>query len=298
MFDKVIAFGDSFVSGDELSQELIPDLIDQVKQFWGTSSSISNLGDLETTRTDITYTKHKEWRSGILEKFYFGAAIAKTKSYSGLVATHYNAEYHNYAYPGYSMTGIYSSIIKNLDVITENSLVIVGLTFSDRITRFKPYYVECEPGRNFSKDKNHGRYIELDVEYGNDIITKLLWTQSIIESIKNVIKCKRLIFVDPVNIYRENNDLENFNYFTTQRIIENYIAMNTVDDEKVDTIVDTHTDIIEYLTNYYNDEIFPFTFAHSINTLLKENKKVKCILGHPSYAVHKDFTEKYLIPAL
>lgn len=298
MFDRVVAFGDSFVSGDELSQELLPDLEEAVKSFWGEKSKISILGDLQHTDKNIPYDHWKRWRSEILEKYDPKAEQAKHMSYAGQLASHYNAEYYNFSYAGYSMSGIYASVINNRHLITPDSLVIIGITFSDRITRFLPHHMECEPGRNFSKNKNHERYIELDIEYGNDIITRLLTVQSIIESIKNVVGSQHIIFVDPVNIYRENNDITDFKYFTVNRVVQNYVSMNTVDDSDVENILHTHSKVIDYLTDYFNNELFPYTFAHSINKLIQQNKKVKCVLGHPSYEVHKDFTENYLIPEL
>lgn len=296
MYDKVIAFGDSFVSGDELSQELIPNLQQEVINFFGVDMEIH--GDVKLPEKKFSYADYNRWRSTVLEKYDPGAETAKKLSYAGQIADHYNAEFYNFAYPGFSMSSIYATVIKNLSLITPDSLVIVGLTFPDRITRFRPYYIECEPGRRFSKNKDHAKYIELDVEYGNDIITRLMWVQTIIESIKSIVKCKRIIFIDPVNIYRENPEIEKFQYFTVDRIVENHINMETIDDSIIEDIISTHLDIITYLKEYFNRELFPYTFAHSIERLLKTNQKVKCILGHPSYIVHRDFVENCLIPEL
>ena len=55
-------------------------------------------------------------------------------------------------------------------------------------------------------------------------------------------------------------------------------------------------ELTESMQRYFNETFMPYTLSHSIANVYDESKYYRCVLTHPNWRVHEDFSKKYLTP--
>lgn len=292
MIKKIIVFGDSYMYGTELPQDDsdIKPRIEKIVEGMPrdpisgaipirmlNSVHFDALWDIELSTPDYEYRCHRY-------------------SIGGILTQHYGIEtYKNYAWAGYSNTAIMSEIIEHLGEIGPDTLVIVGLTYPSRTTRLNEPtdYGKTKSFNNFSslaKNKDHRKFIELAFEYDDDMLTKYLNVINFISFIDNVLSGVPHIIIDPINIFRENNELNG-------KILNGWNFDNKIEN----TIIDHGDEIrkpelVKYAQQFFNSNLFPYTFNHSILHAKTSNYYGRSYLGHPSRKAHQHFANEYLIP--
>jgi len=125
LIDKLAVFGDSFSFGSELYQDVMDreKVIDYLQQHANTTLRINANGSIN--KSDVTRLLYNKWYDIESDKESF----CHSQSYGGHIAKHFDIEYANYSFPGYSIEAIYSELLIALrhDKIDESTIVIVGL---------------------------------------------------------------------------------------------------------------------------------------------------------------------------
>lgn len=292
MIKKLVVFGDSYMYGTELPQD-DPDLYPKIENIVADlprdpvsgaipigllrSSHFDALWNLEMSTPDYEYRCHNYSIGGIIKR-HLGLEV-----------------YNNYAWAGYSNEATMVELIKNRGLIDNETLVIVGITFPTRTTRLNEEtgYNKIRTFNNFSslsKNKDHEKFIELSFKYDNDIMTKCLQVINFISFVKRELNGIPHIIIDPVNIFRDNPDLNGM-------IVDGWILENTVKNyilKQGDNIF--HPELVDYAQNFFNDNLFPFTFNHSISHAKQNGYYGRALLGHPSKKAQEHYASNYLIP--
>jgi hypothetical protein len=183
---KIITFGDSFTAGDELLQDTyMEDILEIVKSHSHIKVSEGGKADYSSEKEKLKF--HKEISKFMLDKcgdrwteydrqFEF--------TYSSLLAKRLGVEVVNYSKGGNSNIGIYDNVVNCLETIDSSTLLLIGSSFLGRKTRNFPQsgasnwtpiqqhlwhyktYLPFTPRPG--KEAEHEKYVELDVEFGDD----------------------------------------------------------------------------------------------------------------------------------
>jgi len=307
MIDSMMVFGCSYMKGTELTQKYIEDI-----DVWAKKTFDKSLSSDGSIRLRERYFKDhliyhdiersdKDWQKKCeqLTCTYQSAQQLKIKKYS------------NYAVGGYSNTAIASEVLARMNQITDNTLVIVGLSYPFRSTRLNDLWDEHtdHPKHQCSSTLHTARTLtDYDPEKGleilrsiDDIPARYVQALSIITLLKSLIK--NLIIIDAISFFREVPDCvghEIFNH-TDPDVAEICLPLNTVSGHIVRDADDRQTnnipDLAYTLQTHFNDKVMPYTFAHSMcNVHANEGGYYRCVLSHPNWRVHEDFSKKYLTP--
>lgn len=292
MITKLLTFGDSYMYGTELPQDdadlkhriehIVKDLprdkisgavpVELLK-----GSHFDALWDIEMQTADYEERCHSYCISGIISRHF------KFSSYK------------NYAWAGYSNDAIMSELILHKNDISSDTLVIVGLTFPYRTTKLneRTGYDKIRTHNNYAphnKSKLHKQYIELSDMYGDDMLIKYLHVKNHIIAIKQILKDVPHIIIDPVNIYRENPELN-------LKLLDDWFLDDTVE-RAIQKMGDNiyYQSIVKDLQDFFNDNTFAYTMNHSLLHAKENNAYGRALLGHPSRYSHEHFANEYLIP--
>lgn len=292
MITKLVTFGDSYMYGTELPQD-DPDL-----KF-----------KLETIVQDLPRDKISgAVPVNLLKSTHFDALWdieMKTADYeerchrysiSGIISKYFNFDtYKNYSWAGYSNDAIMSELILHKNDISPDTLVIVGLTFPYRSTKLNEQtgHNKIRTYNNYAphnRGSTHKKYIELSDLFGDDILVKYLHVKNHIAALKEILHGIPHIIIDPVNIYRENSEL---NY----KLLDDWF-LDKILEQTINGLGDQiyYVDIVKELQTYFNENIFHFTFNHSLLSAKENNVYGRALLGHPSKYSHEHFANTYLIP--
>ena len=306
MIDSMMVFGCSYMKGTELPQKNIQDIDAWAKKNF--DRSLSSDGSIPIRQRSSKYhliyydieRSDKDWQKNCeqLTCTYQSAQQLKIKNYS------------NYAVGGYSNTAIASEVLARMNEITDNTLVIVGLTYPFRSTRLNDLWDthtnhpkhQCSSTHNFVKqltDYDPEKALEI-LRASDDVPARYLQALSIITLLRSLIK--NLIIIDPISFYREVPDCAEHKIFDNKDpdIAEICIPLNTVNKQIVRDADDEKTNLIPDLTHilqtHFNDKVMPYTFAHSMCNIYNEGGYYRCVLTHPNWRVHEDFSKRYLTP--
>ena len=308
MFDRMMVFGCSYMKGTELTQKYIPFVDNWARKQFNRKLSIDgsipvskrtskdHLAYFDIERSDPNW----ERRSEELTCTY------QTAQALGI------EHYENYAVGGYSNTAIAAEVFKRLDTITDTTLVIVGMTFPFRNTRLNdlwdtdsvhPKY-QCSSTHKFVKhltDYDPEKALEI-LRNVDDVPARYLQTQGIMDTLRRTVK--NLILIDSIAFYREVADIKDRAVFQEWKphsdVAEICLPTNTVDENiRRDSDEYRQNNIPELtlsLQQYFNDAFMPYTLSHSIANVYETGEYYRCVLTHPNWRVHEDFSKEYLTP--
>lgn len=292
MITKLLTFGDSYMYGTELPQD-DADLKSKIENIVKDLPRDKISGAIPI---DLLKSKHFDalWEIEIQTNDY----EERCHSYciSGIVSNYFNLEsYKNYSWAGYSNDAIMSELILHKNELSSDTLVIIGLTFPFRTTRLNELtdYHKIKSFNNYQnldKSNAHKKYIELSILFDNDLLVKYLQVKNHISALKQLLCNVPHIIIDPINIYRENSEL---NY----KLLDDWFLDNTIE-MSINKIGDQicYPAIVQDLQTYFNENTFAYTLNNSLLHAKENNVYGRALLGHPSRYSHEHFANTYLIP--
>jgi hypothetical protein len=272
MINKIIAFGDSVTHGAELPELELGDLSKHMHNIFGTTSLTPKL------RGEWKYVK--QWYD-LLDTIPDYKEKCNQLSYCGQLGNALDIPVTNFGRPGNSNNATLNAIINNLDLIDENTLVIVGLASVYRTSRFLEYYVQCY-NTSVTKTKEHAKWVELGLDWDDDPLSKLSFLMQFILSVPKILPTQHVIFIDPYSIYITNKLLQ-------RNMVTEWIQ-NSGFDENL-----WHKTHIEFIQRVFDENIFTSTFAEFMETQNDIEYK-RCVLNHPSKDLHSILAKEYLLP--
>lgn len=292
MISKILTFGDSYMYGTELPQE-DPDLKEHINKIVEGLPRDPISGAIPI---DILKSVHfdKLWDLEMKTNDY--ETRCHNYCISGIVARHFNIpEYKNFSWAGYSNDAILVELLSHMHEITNDTLVIVGLTFPFRTTRLNEStnYNKIKSfnnHHNLNKNRDHERYIELSMEYDDDILVKYIHTMNHISTIKSILANVPHVIIDPINIYRESKELNG-------KLLDDWFLEDTIKSSILrigDDIL--YPGVVDHLQDFFNNNTFGYTFNHSLLYAKDNNVYGRALLGHPSRYAHEHFAAEFLIP--
>ena len=144
---------------------------------------------------------------------------------------------------------------------------------------------DCEVNHNLPESFCIIPWMHLNVNPLGDVL------QCCISSIKEILAGIPHVIIYPLNIYRESPDIVKplFDWDHTQ-VVSNSISQAG---EHI-----AHPDIVESVQQYFNDNLFAYTFHHAMIDVHARNEPCRCLLGHPNRASHEQMVDAYLMPWL
>ena len=308
MIDRMMVFGCSYMKGTELPQKYIPNIDDWAKiHFKRDLSADGSIPIRKRTSTDhLTYydiersDPHWERRCEELTCTYQTAEALGIKYYE------------NYAVGGYSNTAIAAEVFKRLHTITDTTLVVVGITYPFRNTRLNDLWdthtdhpkPQCSSTHKFVKhltDYDPEKALEI-LRNVDDVPARYLQAQGIMSMLTSTVQ--NLLLIDSIAFYREVADIKDRavfrDYDPHEDIAEICIPTGTVDENvRRDSDEDRQNhipELTESMQNYFNETFMPYTLSHSIANVYDKSEYYRCVLTHPNWRVHEDFSKKYLTP--
>ncbi len=297
MIDKILAFGDSFMLGDELAIHEYSDRYQYLRDI--APDVILNSGGavdlIKTSEQSIDIIRTRFSRMG--PKDY----IEKCHNHvlAGQLAAHLNVPYHNYAGQGYSNSAILSELILHKDEITSNTLVLVGLTSATRTTRYDNYnnnpqiysVVSNLKSMSVKDDPGHQQYLMLDLTYGNDFLTKVMEVRNHICTVKHILANNQYLIIDPTSLFLDRN---------VRDIIRSHKNFRTtiemIDDD--DNVYPKRNDLISDLEQFFIDNIYHETLYEQAMLIRDSGKEYLAPFSHYNRDVHTAYMNNILIPEL
>lgn len=291
MITQILAFGDSNVAGNETAF-CEPDakaLLDKAfpKQKLDKTGSIPP--------RDVRY-QHYTKLTEVTDSIPDYDQKCWHYSFVGHLANTIGVPYINCAFGGYSNDAIMAELIKHSADIDESTLVIVGVTFPARETQLN---IATDHGRikcfsnyhQYAENPRHQQFMETYWEWSNDLLTKFIHVRNHIASIKEILTGIPHVIIDPWNIYRESPDI-------TEPLFDwdhNDVVSNSIK-QRGEHII--HLDIVAMLQQYFNDNLFTYTFHHAMIDVHRRGELCRCLLGHPNRASHAQLVDAYIAPWL
>ena len=226
--------------------------------------------------------KHQDYKKIPFERSYKYYQFLKDKdiqtnfdkenSFGGIIAKHFDCPFEIYGHAGYSNTAILNQIL-SAD-IKENDLLLVAVTYPWRTSQFvEDHWKSSAPvarchSITHSRNKEHNRYAEMDMVYGNDMQSKLHDVVNYINTIKTEYN-NQIVFID-IPPYKYN--------------LKKYLEMD-------DYLNPTNHN---YLNTRLKNNLFTVAFDDVWNEL---QTNCRAPLGHPNTRSHSRFAD-YLIEYL
>jgi hypothetical protein len=265
-YSSIKVFGDSMPVGTELQIENLNE------SDYKTALDILQLdpNGFEPSGVHRDYKKVPFERS---QKYYY---FLKTRdiennydaksSFGGIVAKHFDCPVEVYGYAGYSNTAILNTMLST--EINKNDLLLVAVTYPWRTSQFITDHWKSDApvarcnSITHGRNKEHNRYSELDMLYGNDMQSKLHDVVNYINTIKTEFT-NQIIFID-IPPYKYN--------------LQKYLQM------------DDYLNSINH--NYLNTKIYDNLFAVTFDDVWDELKiNCRAPLGHPNTRAHSRFAD-------
>ena len=301
MFTKIRVFGDSYMYGNELpetdhNEEIRSYIFDKLN----VQGEIDDAGRLIVKKTPTKY--NGDITDFLVSKFDDYGKRCNDLMFAGVIAKHYNIkDYRNHAIGGSSNISIIAQLIQHLDEIDSSTLVICGITFPYRTTRFSNTTDDVVLSHSLNTshsidNKKNTEYLILNEIYGNDSMSLHLNALGQLKTITDILQSTGCTFmiIDPVNIYRETTESTGkiaggwtFDSIVQARI-ENF-------DEKAWKRFDK---LIPHVQAEFNELTLPYTLHHPMSIMSKQSKQTQCLLGHPNAQVHKLYAEEFIMPYL
>ena len=254
MINKIIAFGDSVTFGAETPELELGDLSKHMHNIFGTTSLTPKL------RGDWKYVK--QWYD-LLDTIPDYKEKCNQLSYCGQLGNLLDIPVTNFGRAGNSNNATLNAIINNLNLIDENTLVIVGLASVYRTSRFLEYYVQCY-NTSVTKTQEHAKWVELGLDWDDDPLSKLSFLMQFILSVRKILPTQHIIFIDHYSIYITNDQLK-------------------------------RNIVTEFIQRVFDENIFTGTFAELWETQNDIEYK-RCVLNHPTKDLHNILAKDYLLP--
>lgn len=291
MIKHIVAFGDSNIAGNELPfcEPAAKAVLDNAFP----DQQLDHTGSIPPLEVRF---QHYEKLTQVTDRIPDYDQKCWHYSIVGYLARSIGVPYTNHAFGGYSNDAIMAELLKKRSSIDSSTLVIVGMTFPARETQLN---MATDHGRikcfsnyhQFAKNPRHEKFLASYLEWSNDLLTKFIQVRNHISSIKEILAGIPHVIIDPWNIYRESPDIVKplFDWDHTQ-VVSNSISQAG---EHI-----AHPDIVESVQQYFNDNLFAYTFHHAMIDVHARNEPCRCLLGHPNRASHEQMVDAYLMPWL
>ena len=271
-YSSIKVFGDSMPVGTELQLENLSasdyktalDILQFDPNGFDTSGQHQDYKKVPFERSQEYYyfLKTKDIENNFDVKNCFGGKVAK----------HFDCPVEVYGFAGYNNTAILNTMLST--EINKNDLLIVAVTYPWRTSQFitsngksDAPVARCN-SITHSRNKEHNRYAELDMLYGNDMQSKLHEVVNYINTIKTEFS-NQIVFID-IPPYKYN--------------LKKYLEM------------DDYLNPINH--NYLNTKIYDNLFAVTFDDIWNElQTNCRAPLGHPNTRAHSRFAD-YLIDYL
>tara|TARA_R110001606_G_scaffold67781_1_gene155006 strand:- start:1709 stop:2629 length:921 start_codon:yes stop_codon:yes gene_type:complete len=293
--DKLAVFGDSFSFGSELYQDVMgrEQVIEHLQRHAKTKLRINANDSID--KSDVSRILYEEWYNIESDKESFCHA----RSFGGHISNHFNIEYDNYSFPGYSIEAIYSEILIALrhNKINDSSFVIVGLTYPGRTIKYNTnkcgtrYCTEVN-STNVSIDSEHEKYMMLNFKYGSDFMSEFVKMHGYINSIKNILEQHHIKFmiVDPVSVFLSHYSEQG--KYVNDAVREFVHGIEPAGDHN-------HIyreELIDQIQIDMKSIIFAKTMRDVEQDLLHLKEPSRALLGHFNSKAHALYATDYLIP--
>lgn len=175
-------------------------------------------------------------------------------------------------------------------------MVLVGLTYPNRTTRLDAvgYGGTIKTFNNFSLDgkgSDHDRFLELHMRYGDDTLASVLRVCNHVCAINNLLHSIPHVVIDPLNIYRQNPDIEGKVFpWPRTKLVETMIS------SVGEAIMMPY--LVSQLQDFLDSNTFGFTLNHAMIDLANNGLPYNETLGHPNKMAHELYVDNYLHPYL
>jgi hypothetical protein len=271
MIKKIVAFGDSNIYGQEITQDLLTsDQLEQAqKRVFGYS------GELKM-QDRHTLTKIKEWFNFLKSHFDDYDGKCKELSFVGQMGKLLDVPYQNFSVPGYSNVAIMSSIVKNMKHIDDETLVIVGITYPWRYTRFQEHgHIDVTINaivKDAPSSKDQRKWEELSEEFGDDVLARIYYVVQHCLAVQQLLKNNKVLLVDAMGYFRDIDDILRYLMFE-----HSY----------------HHRTDINFIQQFFDNNMVPFSLDSICDdqNRLSPQSCTKKLYGHHGIAIHKLYAE-------
>jgi hypothetical protein len=277
MIKKIVAFGDSTVYGKETTQDLIPE--DELKQAQKRIFGYSGELKIEDRQS---HSKVKEWFNFLKSLHDDYNAKCNELSFVGQLGKLLDVPYQNFSFPGYSNVAVMSSIVKNMKYIDDNTLVIVGITFPWRYTRFHEHghiEVTINPVNKYNvSTKDLIKWEEFSAKFGDDVLTRIYYVVQHSLAVQQLLKNNQVLLIDAMGYYRDVED--NLRYLMFEHSCH-------------------HMTDINFIQKFFDDNMVPFSLESIFEVLNRAspNRYSKKLYGHHGMAINELYA-KHLVSYL
>ena len=287
MINKVIVFGDSFLYGHETNYTDFvehPDFKKNFKKAVGIEWQLSSDGRLSfhDPKSLSTSPRYEDFNW-----FQFLESLddnekqnCNNNSIGAFLAKKLHAkEYLNFATLGSSNNFILYKVLENQKEITAETIVVCGISFPDRRSRYEPRY-------HMPSELKNKKYEELNIKFGDDATAKVIQTLAYTQSIKQIVEsCNgKVVFIDPFMQFAQDT------YHTGK-------AWDYINDLSDDPNNYEHHDVLK-LIDKLNCENFGPGLANVFPWCTENDIHIFTPGGHYSKHVYKQYTEEHLVPYL
>jgi hypothetical protein len=283
---KIITFGDSFTAGDELLQDTyMEDILDILKSHSHIKVAKNGHAIISSEKERLTF--HKDISELMLDKcgdrwteydrqFEF--------TYSNLLAKKLEVEVVNYAKGGNSNIGIYDNVVNCIETIDSSTLLLIGSSFIGRRTRNNPqvgasnwtpkqqhlwhYKTHLPLSPRPGREAEHQKYIELDIEFGDDCYFSYLAYTTQLLALKSELTSKNIphYFIDATGTHTRASSSD---------------RQNLVDDSTKKQQ--------EYIQKTLDSVFLPVSLLDSAASATRAGFKHDQLFGHFSREAHKQY---------
>lgn len=271
MINKVIVFGDSFLYGHETNYTDFvehPDFKKNFKKAVGIKWQLAQDGKLNS----ITSEQRAKWFNFLVELDPQQKQNCNNNSIGGYLANELHvSNYLNFATLGSSNNFILYKVLENQKEITEDTLVVCGISNPNRTSKYEP---------------EHKATVQNDRLRDNDLTAEVIQTVAYTQAIKQIVEAHngKVVFVDPFGDFAQDS------YHTGKAW--DYIKVLSEDQTNY-----PHHDVLKLI-----DELNCENFAPGLSSLYNWTQENNIAMftpgGHYTKDIYEQYTKEYLVPYL
>ena len=296
-FSDLFVFGDSFMYGEETYQHHF-----EQKHFLRSVAKAIGRKELLLDQMGIPSPDFNNKERNIYLKFISDIKTHPDTprpdyySVGNLLAKELDIPCYNFAMNGNSNNTIFKDFLDQLDIINENSIVIVGVTEPNRKSYYSMHLEKENKVKNYSTscwshiqgNKDFQKYRDLDFVFGDDTTAQVLQTYAYISTMKTLANekgCDNIFFIDPFNYFCPNKYHPNIPW--------HFIKEKSLDVDLLEEYA--HHNLLEKLKQELH-KLFIKGFSYVFEPVQSENLSVQCLNGHYSKYTYEKYTKDILLP--
>ena len=286
MFDKLFVFGDSFMYGEESHQHEF----EQQQFIKDASSAVGRTIKLDKNgvpATPFTAAETNKYIKFINEMIPKSGVHPNDNSIGALLSKQLNIPMLMHAQSGNSNNTIYKTFIDCLPDMTENSLVIFGISQTTRKSYYEGDWIERHKYKHVTScwadvtsKPSWEKYQELDIMFGDDATARVLQTYSYVTSAKSLCPGK-ILFIDPFHQFCDNK------YHPD--IPLNYVRSNSFDFKNY-----KHHNLLDHLEKEFKN-LFCYGISKVFEEVESDGYPIQCINGHYSKYTYEKYVEQIIL---